>query len=149
MPSESVGERTSATRGSRIFRPVGCLNLPGMDIDNIYNMTIIIVMMSPADRYEIIYPPIIKGHLKTIDVKVYSLIRESLEILLRYEPDVETRNRKPLKRPAISGAKWEIRFGPDNCFRVFYRVDHDHREVMILAIGEKIGSRLFIGGEEI
>jgi hypothetical protein len=28
-------------------------------------------------------------------------------------------------------------------------VDHDEQQVVILAIGEKVGNRLFIGGEEI
>jgi hypothetical protein len=39
--------------------------------------------------------------------------------------------------------------GPDDRFRVFYRVDYDNQQVVLLAIGEKIGSRLFIGGEEV
>jgi hypothetical protein len=54
-----------------------------------------------------------------------------------------------LKRPAAFGAKWEIRFGPDNRFRTFYRVNDDNQQVIVLAIGEKMGSRLFIGGEEV
>ena len=62
---------------------------------------------------------------------------------------METRNRKPLKRPVIFGAKWELRLGPNNRFRVFYRVDRDRGEVILLAIGEKIGTQLFIGGEEV
>ena len=106
-------------------------------------------MMVPQKRYEIIYPPIIKQHLESIETKYYSLIRETLETQLQYEPDIETRNRKPLKRPVIFGAKWEIRFGPDNRFRVFHRVDYDGQQVFILAIGEKIGSLLLIGGEEV
>jgi mRNA-degrading endonuclease RelE of RelBE toxin-antitoxin system len=105
--------------------------------------------MPPQNRFEIIYPPIIKQHLKFIETRHYSLIRESLEVQLRFEPDVETRNRKPLKRPIVFGTKWEIRFGPDNRFRVFYRVDYDSQQVVILAIGEKIGHRLFVGGEEV
>ena len=112
-------------------------------------MTIIMVMMTPAKRFELIYPPIFKNQLKVIDAKYYSLIQESLEILLSFQPDVETKNRKPLKRPVTFGATWEIRFGPDNRFWVFYRVDNDSEYVVILAIGEKIGSRLLIGGEEI
>ena len=72
-----------------------------------------------------------------------------MESQLQFEPDVETRNRKPLKRPVMFGAKWEIRFGTDNRFRVFYRVDYDQQQVVILAIGEKVGNRLLIGGEEI
>ena len=106
-------------------------------------------MMSPRRQFELVYPPIIKQQLRAIEPKYWSLIRANLETLLRFEPDTETRNRKPLKRPVVFGAKWEVRFGPDNCFRVFYRVDHDNLEVIILAIGEKIGDRLLIGGEEV
>jgi mRNA-degrading endonuclease RelE of RelBE toxin-antitoxin system len=106
-------------------------------------------MIAPLRRFEIIYPPIIKQHLKSIEAKYYSLIRESLETQLQFQPDVETRNRKPLKRTVVFGAKWETRFGPDNRFRAFYRIDHGNEQVILLAIGEKTGNRLFIGGEEV
>lgn len=112
-------------------------------------MTIIVVMMVSRKRFEIIYPPIIKEHLKSIETKYYRSIRESLETQLQFQPDVETKNRKPLKRPMAVGAKWETRFGPHNRFRAFYRIDYDHGHVILLAIGEKIGSRLIIGGEEV
>ena len=105
--------------------------------------------MTPLRRFEIIYPPIIKQHLKAIERKQWSLIQETLEAQLRFEPDVETRNRKPLKHPVVVGAKWEVRFGQSNRFRVFYRIEYDSEDVIILAIGEKSGNRLFIGGEEI
>ena len=105
--------------------------------------------MPPLKRFEIIYPPIIKQHLKSIESKYYSLIQESLEAQLRFQPDVETRNRKPLKRPVVYGAKWEIRLGPDNRFRAFYRIDHDNKQVILLAIGEKIGNRLLFGDKEV
>lgn len=105
--------------------------------------------MSPERRFELIYSPIVKQHLKAIESKSWSLIRENLEVHLRFEPDSETRNRKPLKRPVALEAKWELRFGPDNRFRAFYRIDYDEQQIIILAIGEKIGNRLFIGGEEI
>lgn len=68
---------------------------------------------------------------------------------LQFQPDIETRNRKPLKRPVVPGAKWEVRFGPDNRFPTFYRVDYDKDEVVLLAVGEKIGNHLFIAGEEV
>lgn len=118
-------------------------------LDNGQVMTIIMVMMSPKRQFELIYPPIIKEHLKTIEPKYWSLIRDSLEAQLRFEPDSEARNRKPLKRPVVFGAKWEVRFGPNNRFRAFYRIDYDEQEVVILAIGDKTGNRLVIGGEEI
>jgi len=107
------------------------------------------VMMAPSKRFDIIYPPIIKQHLKTIEPKFYSLIRESLEEGLQYQPDVETKNRRPLKRPVVFGAKWELRFGSDNRFRAFYRIEYDNSQVILLAIGQKIVNRLFIGGEEV
>jgi len=77
------------------------------------------------------------------------MIRQTIEQQLNYEPDTETRNRKPLVRESDFEAEWELRFGPDNRFRVFYAVDSDRRQVQVLAIGVKRGSRLFIGGEEI
>jgi hypothetical protein len=105
--------------------------------------------MVPKRQYELLYPPIIKQHLKAIEPKICALIRDQLEAQLRFEPDEETRNRKPLKRPVVYGATWELRFGPDNRFRAFYRIDFDNQEVILLAIGEKKGNRLVIGGEEI
>jgi mRNA-degrading endonuclease RelE of RelBE toxin-antitoxin system len=54
-----------------------------------------------------------------------------------------------LKRPAELEADWEIRFGPDNRFRVFYSVEQENRQVLILAIGIKRGDKLIIGREEI
>ena len=77
------------------------------------------------------------------------VIRSAIETQLRFELDVEARNRKPLRRPGIWEADWEIRFGPGNRFRVFYEVDRAVRQVYILAIGEKRGNRLLIGGEEV
>jgi len=74
-------------------------------------------------------------------------IRRTIEEQLPFEPDVETQNRKPLKRPVDFGAQWELRFGPDNRFRVFYRIDYEVLQVNILAIGEKCGERLMMGGE--
>jgi hypothetical protein len=67
---------------------------------------------------------------------------------LKFEPDSETRNRKPLRAPGILNAGWELRFGPDNRFRVFYDLDQESRRVQILAIGVKERNRLYIGGEE-
>ena len=93
-------------------------------------MTIMMVMMTPKRQFELIYPPLIKQHLKAIEPKYWSLIRENLEAQLQFEPDSETRNRKPLKRPIVYGAKREVRFGPNNRFRTYYRVNYDSLEVI-------------------
>ena len=106
-------------------------------------------MMSRIRRFEIIYPPIIKQHLKSIETKYYSQIRETLESQLTFETDVETRNRKPLMRTVVFEGIWEIRFGPDNRFRAFYRIDYVNLKVVLFAIGEKIKDHLYIGGEEV
>ena len=105
--------------------------------------------MKPPSRYEIIYAPVVKSHVKALGRRYYSLIRRAIEEQLTFEPLRETRNRRPLKRPAWFGATWELRFGPNNRFRVFYQVESERREVFVLAIGEKEGNRLIIGGEEI
>jgi hypothetical protein len=46
-------------------------------------------------------------------------------------------------------ATWEIRFGPDNCFRVLYGIDEERHEVQIQAIGVKEGNRLLVAGGEV
>lgn len=99
--------------------------------------------------FAIVYDPRIKDHLKAIERKHHPLIRRTIEQQLSYEPESEARNRKPLLRETEFEAEWELRFGPDNCFRVFYSVDSDRRDVLVLAIGVKQGNRLFIAGEEI
>lgn len=105
--------------------------------------------MVDTGPFLLIYVPLARTHLRSIEPKYYSLIRKAIDDQLQFEPDVETRNRKPLRRATTIGARREIRFGPTNQFRVFYRVNPYLREVYILAIGEKRGNRLFIGGEEI
>ena len=111
-------------------------------------MTIIMVMKK-GPPYRLVYAPQVNQHVKAIEPKYYSLIRTEIEKQLKFGPTVETKNRNPLKRPVSFEGEWELRFGPDNRFRVFYEVDMEHLEVHILAIGVKEGNRLIIGGEEI
>jgi mRNA-degrading endonuclease RelE of RelBE toxin-antitoxin system len=99
--------------------------------------------------FTFIFDPEVKQHLRVIDAKHRTLIRATVEEQLEFEPLTKTRNRKPLKRPVPWGATWELRFGPGNCFRVFYSVAVDRHEVNVLAIGVKENNRLFVGGEEI
>jgi mRNA-degrading endonuclease RelE of RelBE toxin-antitoxin system len=107
------------------------------------------VTMVRRQPYALVYAPEVKRHLGAIERQHYSLIRETLEEQLSFEPDAETRNRKPLRQPAIFEAQWELRFGPDNRFRTFYEIDRENRVVYILAIGVKERDRLLIGGEEV
>ena len=105
--------------------------------------------MARTQPYVIGYDPEVRSHLRAIDPKYHSLIRAEIEDRLQFEPDKETRNRKPLRQPAPFEATWEIRFGPDNSLRVLYGIDEEHREVQIQAIGVKEGNRLLVAGEEV
>ena len=103
--------------------------------------------MTVKQTFELVYDEETIQHLISIERKYHSLIRQTIE-QLQYEPDVKTRNRKPLSDTSEFGEDtWEIRFGPRNRFRVFYRVDRAEREVRILAIGVKIRDQLLIGRE--
>lgn len=100
-----------------------------------------------AEPFALKFAPEIKGHLRCIDRKHHSLIQRKIIEMLTYEPDVTATNRKPLRDPVL-GAQWEIRFGPNNRYRVFYDIDSQQREVSIVAIGEKERNQLYINGEE-
>jgi hypothetical protein len=105
--------------------------------------------MAGRTPFALVYDREVKNHLRAIEPRYHGLIRLTIEEQLRFQPDKETRNRKPLQRPVAFEATWELRFGPENRFRVFYAVNHARREVQVLAVGAKEGSRLRIGREEI
>jgi hypothetical protein len=111
-------------------------------------MTIIMVM-AKRQPFDLIYDPEVARHLAAIEPKYHSLIREAIEQQLRFEPEATTRNRKPLQRPTEPGARWELRFGPDNRFRVFHRVETEGRRVRVLAVAVKARDRLFLADEEV
>jgi mRNA-degrading endonuclease RelE of RelBE toxin-antitoxin system len=101
------------------------------------------------EPFSLVYAPVVHKHLAAINAKYDSLIRQKTEEQLTHEPDVETRNRKPVRPLAAFHAEWELRFGPNNRFRVFYQIDHEGRQVRIVAVGVKDRNRLLIGGEEV
>jgi mRNA-degrading endonuclease RelE of RelBE toxin-antitoxin system len=107
------------------------------------------MVMAKGERFVLVYDREVRKHLDTIESKYHSLIRGTIEEQLLFEPGTATNNRKPLERPVAFGARWELRFGPANRFRVFYRIDTDKRQVRILAIGVKERNCLYLGGEEV
>lgn len=100
-------------------------------------------------RFDLVYAPQVVQHLRQIAKRHHGLIRKTIERQLQFDPETETRNRKPLERPSPDFGTWELRLGPQNRFRVFYEVHSNPAEVHILAIGEKRRNWLRIGGEEI
>ena len=107
------------------------------------------VIMARRKPYALAFAAAVTKHLRAIESKHHALIREKINEQIRFEPAVETTNRKPLRQPALFAATWEIRFGPNNRFRVLYDIDEAAGVVQILAIGEKPKERLLIGGEEV
>jgi mRNA-degrading endonuclease RelE of RelBE toxin-antitoxin system len=105
--------------------------------------------MTEPGPYRIVYAPAVRRHVGSIDRRYHALVRRTIEEQLRHEPCTETLNRKPLRRPGVLSATWEIRFGPENRFRVFYDVAVEAGQVAVLAVGVKDRNRLLIAGEEI
>jgi mRNA-degrading endonuclease RelE of RelBE toxin-antitoxin system len=105
--------------------------------------------MARKQGFSLIFDEKIHEHLDAIDDKYHSLIEATIHEQLEFEPETETKNRKPLKKPTALGATWELRFGPGNRFRVLYATDHEKRAAEVLAIGVKDRNRLMIGGEEV
>ncbi|MBI3971448.1 MAG: addiction module toxin RelE [Chloroflexi bacterium] len=71
-------------------------------------------------------------------------VRDGIEQHLRYEPTVETRNRKRLRPNPI--AEWELRLGG---LRILYDVDEGEHLVYVQAVGAKRGERFYAGGQEV
>lgn len=105
--------------------------------------------MAKKKPFTLIYDTEVANHLDAIEPKYHSLIRETIEQQLQFEPLVRTRNRKPLERPIDLAGRWELRLGPNNRFRVFYRAHAELREVRVLAVAVKEGNRVFIAGKEV
>ncbi len=104
--------------------------------------------MPRKSRFALRYAAETLDHLDAIERKYHRLIERTIAEQLIYTPEQVTRNPKPLEEPGPFGATWELRFGPDNRFRVFYEVNAGERAVEILAIGVKQRDRLVIGKEE-
>ena len=98
------------------------------------------------------YKPILsddaEAHLQALSAREMAMVADAIERQLKYEPTVETRNRKrmdPDKRFYV--APWELRVAH---LRVYYAVeDERERTVLIVAIGEKDRDRIKIGGRYI
>src|SRR5574341_2682319 len=104
--------------------------------------------MPRRPKFTLTFAPETLDHMEAIERKYHRLIRTTLGEQLCSTPERTTRNRKPPRQPAPFGATWELRFGPQNRFRVFYEVNAAEERVSVLAVGVKEGNNLLIGGEE-
>jgi|SRR5215471_3299630 len=68
---------------------------------------------------------------------------DAIERQLPTQANKESRNRKRLRPNRL--AEWELRVG--DC-RVFYDVLEEYDIVKVIAVGFKVGNKLFVHGEE-
>jgi mRNA-degrading endonuclease RelE of RelBE toxin-antitoxin system len=99
-------------------------------------------------RYAIRYTPTALDHLRSLSARDRAMLFDTVDDKLRHQPAVPTRHRKRLRSNSL--APWELRCGD---YRVFYDIeaaadDSADPEVIVLAIGLKVGNRLSIGDEE-
>ncbi len=95
--------------------------------------------------YEIEYSPAAEEHLGALTARQRTTLFDTVERQLAHEPNVETRNRKPMRPNPI--APWELRIGN---LRVYYDIEEQpEQRVTVVAVGKKIRNRVIIGGEEV
>ena len=98
---------------------------------------------SSATMYEIEFSDQAGEDLQWFKKREQNEIVDGIESHLRFEPTVETRNRKRLRPNQIS--EWELRIGK---FRVFYNADELVKIVSIERIGLKLIEKFLFRGRE-
>ncbi len=95
--------------------------------------------------YQIEYADTAIEHLKFLTTRQQRTVLDTVDEQLKYEPLVETRNRKPMEPNSLG--TWELRIGN---LRVYYDVEENTVSVVyIQAVGVKNRNRVRIGQEEI
>ncbi len=93
--------------------------------------------------YQIEYTLEAVADLKSLKKSEQGAILDAIDVQLRYEPTVETRNRKQMRPNAI--AQWELRIGQ---FRVLYNVETAVRVVDVRRIGKKQRNLYLFRGQQ-
>src|SRR3989304_2329815 len=104
--------------------------------------------MARRGSFSVFYAPVTRDHLRAMRRRDLAIDKAAIEANLFDEPTRGTASRRPLSPTTELEAEWELRCGPNNRFRVFYSVDEQSRQVHVVAIGVKRGSRLKVGREE-
>ncbi len=94
--------------------------------------------------YRIEYAPEAENHLRALTARQRAMVLDTVDKQLQYQPEVKTKNRKPL-RPNLL-APWELRI---ETLRVYYSVDELNLLVYIHAVGIKKRNQVWIGKEVI
>jgi mRNA-degrading endonuclease RelE of RelBE toxin-antitoxin system len=95
--------------------------------------------------FEIEYSPDAEDHLRALTARQRTTVLDEVDAQLSHEPNVETRNRKPMRPNPV--APWELRIGD---LRVYYDIEYEPVAIVLIrAVGVKIRSIVKIGGREI
>lgn len=95
--------------------------------------------------YRIEYSPDVENHLRALPAHQRSMVLDTIDVQLTYQPLVKTRQRKPMRPNPL--APWELRIGD---LRVYYDVaQFPEAVVFIRAIGIKDHNIVRIGGQVI
>ena len=95
--------------------------------------------------YVIEYSPEAEDHMRWLTARQQKIVLDTVDRQLVNQPNVETRNRKPMRPNPV--APWELRIGN---LRVYYEVnDAPESTVVVLAVGIKDRDRVRIGGETV
>jgi mRNA-degrading endonuclease RelE of RelBE toxin-antitoxin system len=99
--------------------------------------------LSEVLEYRIEYSPECEEHLHALKARERVIVLDAVESQLAHQPDVETKNRKPLRPNPL--APWELRIGD---LRVFYDIESEPEAVVqVRAVGIKDHDVLRIGGK--
>ncbi len=95
--------------------------------------------------FQVEFSPDAEDCFRELPSREQAIILDAVTEQLVHQPNVETRNRKPLRPNAV--AAWELRVGD---LRVYYDFQVNPKElVLIRAIGLKVRNRVRIGGKEV
>lgn len=99
-------------------------------------------------RYNIGFFEETKADLQAgLPMHMQKTVLQQIEVQLRYQPLVQTTNRKPLRPdPHSTKVFWELRIAEA---RIFYELSKDGTTVYIVAIGVKDGNEVRIRREKI
>ena len=95
--------------------------------------------------YTIEYSPETIAHLAVLTARQQAIVLDTVDRQLRFQPTLETRNRKPMRPNPV--APWELRIGS---LRVYYDVEDEPEPIVLIrAVGLKVRNRVRIGDEEV
>jgi mRNA-degrading endonuclease RelE of RelBE toxin-antitoxin system len=95
------------------------------------------------EAYTIILAEGAEGDFRSMTAYERRLVLDGMETHLSHRPTEQSRRIKKMRPNPI--AAWELRLGD---YRVLYDVGESERNVIVQVIGEKVGNRLIVQGEE-